>query len=62
MKLIPDVWTISSLSGEQNCVEVLLSDNVLVRNSKRRDGNVVQVSQESWKNFVEDIKSGSLNI
>jgi Domain of unknown function (DUF397) len=46
-------WKISSASGGTNCVEVAFSaGTVLVRDSKDRDGGMLQFPSTSWRDFV----------
>lgn len=49
-------WRKSSYSGgaeDGDCVEVSLSSNALVRDSKDPSGGVLTFSSTAWKNFVE---------
>jgi len=46
-------WKISSASGGTNCVEVAFSaGTVWVRDSKDRDGGMLQFPSASWRDFV----------
>lgn len=47
-------WRTSSYSGtEGNCVEVALTeDRVYVRDTKDRDGGVVEMTREQWSTLV----------
>lgn len=50
------VWRKSSYSGateDDNCVEVSLSGDALVRDSKNPSGGVLTFSSTAWKNFLE---------
>lgn len=53
-------WVKSSYSGSQggNCVEVAAGKqgNVLVRDTKNREGAVLGFCGESWRQFAADIK------
>lgn len=49
-------WRKSSYSGateDDNCVEVSLSCDALVRDSKNPSGGVLAFSSTAWKNFLE---------
>ncbi|WP_329792616.1 DUF397 domain-containing protein [Lentzea sp. DG1S-22] len=49
-------WRKSSYSGgteDDNCVEVSLSGDALVRDSKNPSGGVLTFSFAAWKNFLE---------
>jgi len=49
-------WRKSSYSGateDDNCVEVSLSGDALVRDSKNPSGGVLTFSSAAWKNFLE---------
>ncbi|SDP36538.1 DUF397 domain-containing protein [Lentzea jiangxiensis] len=49
-------WRKSSYSGgteDDNCVEVSLSADALVRDSKNPSGGVLTFSFAAWKNFLE---------
>lgn len=57
----PVEWRTSSKSGGTNCVEVaLLSDVVLVRDSKARSGPILRFSSREWDAFVTGIRHGKL--
>jgi hypothetical protein len=46
-------WKISSSSGGTNCVEVAFwAGTVWVRDSKDRDGGMLQFPSTSWRDFV----------
>lgn len=50
------VWSKSSYSGgteDDNCVEVALADDALVRDSKNPEGAVLTFGSAAWKNFVK---------
>jgi hypothetical protein len=49
-------WRKSSYSGateDDNCVEVSLSRDALVRDSKNPSGGTLTFSSTAWKNFLE---------
>jgi Domain of unknown function (DUF397) len=46
-------WQISSASGGTNCVEVaFVKQEVLVRDSKNRDGATLAFSKPIWREFI----------
>lgn len=50
------IWRKSSYSGateDDNCVEVSLSGDALVRDSKNPSGGVLSFGPAAWKNFIE---------
>ncbi|MDX8051130.1 DUF397 domain-containing protein [Lentzea sp. BCCO 10_0798] len=50
-------WRKSSYSGateDDNCVEVSLSSDALVRDSKNPSGGVLTFTSAAWKNFLEN--------
>jgi hypothetical protein len=57
-------WIKSSLSfANGNCVEVLmLSDRVLVRNSKDPDGPVLTFTVEEWEAFIGGCIAGEFAV
>ena len=51
------VWRKSSYSGgteDSDCVEVSLSSDALVRDSKNPSGGVLTFTSAAWKNFLEN--------
>jgi len=54
-------WRKSSYSGNNGgqCVEVAARGVVLVRDSKNPQGPVLEVSPETWQQFIMRIKSGA---
>lgn len=49
--------------GNGNCVEVArVATGVIVRDSKDPDGATLGYSQESWKSFVMQARTGSLGL
>lgn len=56
-------WVKSSrcASSNVNCVEVAIAaPYVLIRDSKHRDGAVLAVNTEAWRNMIMAIKVGSI--
>jgi len=52
-------WIKSSYSGSQaNCVEVMVRDRIMVRDSKDRTGRVLRFTPTAWRNFAEQLKVG----
>jgi hypothetical protein len=50
------VWRKSSYSGateDSNCVEVSVSQDVLVRDSKNADAGTLRFSAPAWRAFVQ---------
>jgi hypothetical protein len=55
----PDSWRKSSYSGANGgeCVEVATTtDSVLVRDTRDRDGNLLNVPARAWRAFVSTLK------
>jgi hypothetical protein len=51
------VWRKSSYSGgteDSDCVEVSLTSDALVRDSKNPSGGVLTFTSAAWKNFIEN--------
>lgn len=44
------------------CVEVAIADEVLVRDSKDRDGPVLSFSSQEWGAFIEGCKHGEFDL
>ena len=56
-------WIKSSYSGSQaNCVEVMVRDRIMVRDSKDRTGRVLRFTPTAWRNFAEQLKAGAPSI
>ncbi len=58
-------WRKSSYSGgEGNCVELatLPHGGHAVRDSKNKDGPVLQFSRDAWRAFIADVKTGKHEI
>jgi hypothetical protein len=52
-------WIKSSYLGSQaNCVEVMVRDRIMVRDSKDRAGRVLRFTPTAWRNFAEQLKVG----
>jgi hypothetical protein len=54
-------WRTPALSGGANCVEAgpcACGGDVLVRDTKDRDGGTLAFSREAWTAFIADIKAG----
>jgi hypothetical protein len=53
----------SSYTGVENCVEVALRpDEVLVRNSKRRDQKAMAFTHDEWRAFIAGAKDGEFDV
>ena len=56
------IWIKSSYSGSQggNCVEVAVGthDQVLVRDTKDREGATLAFAPNSWREFATQLKAG----
>ena len=53
----------SSFSGPNGCVEVAIRDDgVAVRDSRNRDGAVLEFSSADWKAFVLGVKAGEFDL
>jgi Domain of unknown function (DUF397) len=49
-------WKVSSTSGGTNCVEVaFMNQEVLVRDSKNRDGGILTFSVPAWREFINTL-------
>jgi len=56
-------WCKSSASGDSNCVEVAFgADQVLVRDSKDRDGTVLRFTFAEWSAFVIGVRDGQFEL
>jgi hypothetical protein len=56
-------WRKSSLSQASDCVEVAFvqRDQVLVRNSKDREGPLLRFTPAEWKAFVAGVRGGEFD-
>jgi hypothetical protein len=53
----------STFSGPNGCVEVaFLEDGVAVRDSRNRDGTVLEVSRGDWLAFLRGVKAGEFDL
>ena len=60
----PELWRKSKRSSPSgdNCVEVALDAvRVGVRDSKDRDGSVLQFDAQSWQEFLDAAKNGEFD-
>jgi Domain of unknown function (DUF397) len=56
-------WIKSSYSGSQaNCVEVMVRDRIMVRDTKDRTGRVLCLTPIAWREFAEQLKAGEPSI
>jgi hypothetical protein len=66
MEIIADelTWRKSSASGTGNCVEIAFPsrNSVLVRNSKRTDGPVIEFNRAEWESFLTGVKHGEFDL
>ncbi|WP_439676259.1 DUF397 domain-containing protein [Embleya sp. MST-111070] len=53
----PARWTISSHSGNENCVAVALLGPVGVRDSRLDDGPIVTLSPAAWHALLDGVRS-----
>jgi hypothetical protein len=59
----PGTWFKSSYSeSAKSCVEVRMTDQVDVRDTKDRSGPVLQFSRTAWSDFIADIQDGGFTI
>jgi predicted secreted Zn-dependent protease len=57
-----NVWRRSTWSGGGNCVEVsVTSESVLMRNSQRPEGPVVEFSHAEWQAFLKGVHDGQFD-
>ena len=53
----------SSFSGPNGCVEVAIQDDgVAVRDSRNRDGAVLEFSHGDWAAFLRGVKAGEFDL
>ena len=57
------VWRKSSFSESGNCVEVaILDDQILVRDSKDRNGPVLTFGVNEWRDFLSSARDGYFDL
>ena len=60
------VWVKSTHSGphDDNCVEVAGAESgeILVRDSKDREGPVLRFTPDEWVAFIDGVKNGEFNL
>lgn len=55
-------WRKSNLSNDGNCVEVAyVPDQVGVRDTKNRDGDMLTFSTNSWRVFLDGVRAGEFD-
>jgi hypothetical protein len=53
----------SSFSGANGCVEVAIQDDgVAVRDSRNREGAVLEISRGDWVAFLRGVKAGEFDL
>jgi len=58
----PTGWKKSSRSAQGDCVEVDLGgDEVLIRDTKDRQGPVLAVSADAWQAFLDGVREGEFD-
>jgi len=58
-----NVWRRSTASGGGNCAEVSdTSESVLMRNSQRPDGPVLEFTRAEWEAFLTGVRDGEFDI
>jgi predicted secreted Zn-dependent protease len=56
------IWRTAGRCDNGACVEVgILSELVMVRSSKDRDGTCVSLSRDEWQVFVAGVKDGDFD-
>jgi hypothetical protein len=56
-------WRKSNFSGEGDCVEWMATgDQVCIRNSGHRDGDVLVFTRSEWLAFVAGVKDGQADL
>ena len=53
-----DTWRKSTYSGSNggDCIEVAASGEILVRDTKDRDGATLGFSAQAWEKFITSVK------
>jgi hypothetical protein len=60
--MLDPVWRTSSRSQDTNCVEVaFIGGEVLIRDTKNRDGAILSVAARDWEVFVTAVKGGEFD-
>lgn len=60
--MLDPVWRTSTRSQDTNCVEVAFTGGeVLIRDTKNRDGAILSVASRDWKAFVAAVKGGEFD-
>lgn len=60
--MLDPVWRTSTRSQDTNCVEVAYAGGeVLVRDTKNRDGAILSVAPQDWLDFISAIKDGEFD-
>ena len=63
MELSSAVFFKSSFSGPNGCVEVAVQkDGAALRDSKHRNGPVLEFSPSEWEAFVRGVKAGEFDL
>lgn len=57
-------WTRSSYCDSSQCVEVAGAEfgEILVRDSKDREGPVLRFTPDEWVAFIDGVKNGEFNL
>jgi Domain of unknown function (DUF397) len=56
-------WRKSSFSGANGCVEVaVVEDQVVVRDSKDRDGAVLVFTGDEWRTFLTAVRNKEFDL
>jgi hypothetical protein len=63
MDLSSAVWRKSTFSGANGCVEVAVQeDGVALRDSRDREGAVLEVSRGDWLAFLRGVRAGEFDL
>ena len=55
-------WRTSARSQDTNCVEVAYADGqILVRDTKNREGTTLSVAEPDWLDFIAGVKDGEFD-
>ena len=56
------VWLKSTFSSSGNCVEVaIMKGRVLVRNSRNRQGAILEFNPAEWTAFLSGVRAGEFS-